>query len=86
VVFTDPDEIEELFYGQEYEWVTNEKVVNTSRWSNFMEQVLLHKASGKHYLAQWEAGATEYQVVDLEVFLTEVEPYETTVIKYREVK
>ena len=77
-IITDPDDIEDLFYGDEYKQVTDEEVVNTSRWSQFMEQILQHKPSGDYYRANWEVGATEYQEVDLEVELTPVFPKEIT--------
>jgi len=84
--FVTPDEIEDLFYGDRYQQVTEETVVSTSRWSNSIEQVLYDTADCKYYLAEWEVGATEYQDVDMEVILTQVEPYEVTVTKYRKVK
>lgn len=81
----DSEEIEDLFYGSDYTQVTDECITDTSRWSNYVEQVFQHKGSGKYYRANWEVGATEYQDVDMEVTLTEVEPFLAQVTKYREV-
>lgn len=78
---TDYDEADYYLFGLETK--VEEHVVETSRWSQFFEQVVYDKASDKYYLLSWESGATEYQDVDFEMLVEEVEPYETTVIKYR---
>lgn len=84
-VITDMDEVEEIFWGDSFKPVTKEEIVGESRWSKFKEQVFLEVSTGKYVLVEWEVGATECQEVDTSYVLTEVEPYMTTVTKYRKV-
>lgn len=87
-VVTDPDEWDQFMWGELYESVEGPHVIDTSRWFNYMEQVVRNKETGKFYLFQWREGATEYQeeyFSESDHMVTEVEPYQETVTKYRNV-
>ena len=81
--------MEEVLWGdaEGTEIIVNE-IIDTSRWSNHYS--LIFKKDDKYYRAYYSSGATEQQderpwEYEDEVKCTEVEPYEKTVIDYKEV-
>lgn len=60
-------------------------IVGETRWSVYKTAVWGFD-DGSFAEVNWEEGATEYQETDANLSIIEVEPYEETVIKYREVK
>lgn len=83
------EEIFDIIYGddEDFESVSEEKIEDQSRWSIYKSLVFKQKSTGKFFWAYWGEGATEYQDGQEEYCsLTEVEPYEVTVTRYKEVK
>ena len=76
------EEFEEIQEGDEWKAATSEEPVDTSRWHILYEQVF-ESPDGKFFRFNWRVGATENQDNDEEIYMTEVEPYEVTVTKYR---
>lgn len=83
-IYEDP--MEDVFYGDDFEAVTEESIDGGSRWAVYLSQVLLHKESQTFWRADWTCGATEYQEEDPNLTLTKVEPYEVTTTEYRPAK
>ena len=74
---------EEIVYGDDYEEVTGEQIVDTSRWHTLYEQVYKKISDGTFWELSWRRGSTEYQDEGPEdVSIREVVPQEVTVIKY----
>lgn len=68
--------------------VVSDETVGNSRWS--IQHKLIFKREGKLYSCSYQVGATEQQdespwEYQPEVQCTEVEPYEKTIVAYREV-
>lgn len=61
------------------------EIADQSRWSVYLVGVWKFD-DGSYVEITWEKGSTEYQDVEPDIFIEEVEPYEQTVIKYRSVK
>ena len=76
------EEFEEIQEGGEWKAVTSEEPIEQSRWHILYEQVF-KSPDGKFFRFNWRVGATEYQDNDEEIYMTEVEPYEVTVTKYK---
>lgn len=81
---TDFDIAEEYLYGMKT--IVPETPVEQSRWSTFFEQIVQDEETGKFFKLEWESGSTEYQEVDFELTVTEVEPYDTIITRYRKVQ
>lgn len=61
------------------------EIADQTRWSVY--KVGVWKFDDDSYVEiTWEEGSTEYQDVNADIYMEEVEPYEQTVIKYRAVK
>jgi len=81
--------LQEVQYGCKGEIVA-EEITDISRWSIYYS--LVFKYEGKFYETDYSVGATEiqdespWQYAPDEIEVTEVEPYEKTVIDYRPVK
>jgi hypothetical protein len=85
----DNETFEEIQWGdhEDFEAVTDTIIEDQSRWSVYKSCVYRQKSTGKLFNAYWGEGATESQEGQDEYWsFTEVEPYEVTVIKYREIK
>lgn len=83
------DEFQEILWGDhdDYQPVTDEQVFDTSRWSIYYNRVFKQKSTGKFFEAYWGRGATEMQDGQQHNWsLSEVEPFETVVVKYSDVK
>lgn len=85
----DKSYMEEVLWNdaEDVEIVVNE-IMDTSRWST--HYTLIFKKDGKYYQTSYSVGATESQderpwEYEDEVECVEVEPYEKTVIDYREI-
>lgn len=76
------EEFEEIQDGGEWEAVTEEEPVEQSRWHVLYEQVF-KSTDGKFFQFNWRVGAPENQDNGEDIYMTEVEPYEVTVTKYR---
>ena len=77
------EEIEDIFWGDEYEEVTKPDITGTSRWSTFYEQVFKKKSDGTFWEASWSRGSTEMQDEGIEGFeFHEVVPVEKTFTVY----
>lgn len=61
------------------------EIADKSRWSLYMVGVWKFD-DGSFVEITWEQGSTEYQDVEPDIFIEEVEPYEQTIIKYRGIK
>ena len=74
-----------------FEILENE-IQDSSRWSIHYNLIFKEWETGKIYETYYSVGATEYQEESPfeyegdEIEVTEVEPYEVTVIKYKAVK
>jgi hypothetical protein len=77
ITWDDLDEIED-----KWEAMTDAEAYAQTRWTVCYQQVF-KSPEDKHFLIQWQRGATEYQDPPDTIYMTEVEPYETMVIKYR---
>lgn len=83
------EEFNEILWGDnpDYKMVTEVSIDDQSRWSIYKSVIVQQISSGKYFEASWGEGATEYQEGQDEPWsLVEVEPYEETVIFYRQVK
>jgi len=61
------------------------EIADKSRWSVYM--VGVWKFDDDSFVEiTWEEGSTEYQDVEPDIYIEEVEPYEQTIVKYRTVK
>lgn len=81
-------EFNEIKWGdhEDYVTVTGEVIEEQSRWSVYKSCVLKQVSTGKFFEAYWGEGATEYQEgQDEDWSLTEVEPFEVTVTKYKSI-
>ena len=68
--------------------VVDSKVIDTDRWHHQNEMVIKDLVTGKYYQINYTTGATEYQEVpfdEMNITYKQVEPYEKTVIAYKEV-
>lgn len=78
--------MEEVFYGDTFEPVTEETIFAHGRWHVSKERVFKEVATGKYWLAEWREGATEMQDTDPDLTLVLVEPIQETVTNYKIVK
>ena len=78
------DDLQDIVWGDhpDYERVTEESVIDTSRWSVFYEKVVRDNGSGNFYRLKWQVGATEYQECDLGAVMTQVYPKRVTTTVY----
>jgi hypothetical protein len=76
---------EDFFEDENFEAVTKENFEGNGRWDIQYSQVFRHK-DGTYWKAYWYTGATENQETDLDLHVVQVEPYEVTITKYKEVK
>lgn len=70
--------------------VLRDTITDTGRWSIHHSLIFKLKETGKIYHTHYSVGATERQderpwEYDDKVLLTEVEPYEKTIIDYRKI-
>lgn len=80
------EKFEEMYWDSDrYEVMVKEYVVDTSRWANLMECVILDTHEGKYWRLNWRSPATEYQEEDWNCFAKEVRPIEKTIIDYVDV-
>jgi len=76
------------FENETYRVITNE-MIDTSRWS--IRHHLIFEYQDKFYESSYSTGATEYQdegpyeYDDNEIECYEVEPYQTTITKYKRI-
>ena len=83
------EEIFDIIYGdnEDFVSVTDGVIEDQDRWSIYKSLIFKQKSTGKFFQAYWGEGATEYQDGQEEYCsLTEVEPYEVTVTKYKAVE
>lgn len=80
------DPMEGVFWGDDFEEVTKEEIVDQGRWTTHYSQVLKEKSTGLFWEATWSHGSTEYQDCDPDLTLLLVEPVEVTVTQYKPVK
>jgi hypothetical protein len=83
------EEIKSICYDdhEDFKWVTESTIDEQSRWSVYKSVVVKQISTDKLFNVWWGEGATEYQEgQDEPCGMNEVEPYEVTVIKYRNVK
>ena len=77
--------------GYKLEFVSSEQI-DTSRWSSLHEAIFRDIETGKYYETTYSQGLTEcqdespYEYDGDEIDFVEVEPFEVTVVKYKEVK
>jgi hypothetical protein len=70
--FEDP--MKDVFYGDTFESVTEEKISDQGRWYTYLSQVFQHKTTKEFWEARWTRGSTEYQECDPELELVKVSP------------
>lgn len=75
---TEPDEFLWDPEGFGFEWVTEEKIDDQSRWSTYFSRVAKKLSEDKYYEFSWASGSTEYQETDLDLMYQEVIPKEVT--------
>lgn len=74
--------LEEVMWGEDWEEVTEEKMVDQSRWNTYYSQVFKRKEDGTFWEFCWSQGSTEYQECDLDLTCEQVEPVEITKVEY----
>lgn len=82
------EEWEEYFEGEDYAEVEPETITYQGRWSTCKEKIIKDTKDNKFYRLSWEDGSTEYQEMpweDTYHTIERVEPYITTVTKYRKI-
>jgi hypothetical protein len=68
----------------EYKSVTNDEIVEQSRWSIYKSKVVKHIRTEKLFMVHWGVGATEYQEGQDEPWsMVEAESYQVTTTKYK---
>lgn len=80
-------EIEEAldWFGSDAYMSDTYEIYDQGRWST--HQSAVWKFDDESYAEiSWATGSTECQEIDPNIKIVEVEPYETTLIKYRKVK
>ena len=68
---------------EEYETVESPSVYDTDRWSISLECIVKKLSDETFWSITWAKGATEYQKVEPDFCMTEVEPVEVTKIQYK---
>lgn len=82
------ENIKVIIYGDDeaFEDVTDEDIVDQSRWSTFYEKVVKHIESGRYFEVWWSRGSTEQQDFGIEEpGWAEVKPVEKTIIAYERI-
>lgn len=84
-------ETRDIVYGDHKDWeIVKDKIIEQARWSSLHLIIAKHKPTGKLYESVCNVGSTEMQDQDSyeedEPIFIEVEPYEVTITKYRQVK
>lgn len=64
------------------EAVVSREIVGQGRWETYLESVYKF-TDNSHVRMSWNEGSTEYQDCPPGIEFIEVEPYEETIIKYR---
>lgn len=57
-----------------FEWVTDENILEKSRWSILVDRVAKRRSDNTFWQFSWQVGATEYQEVDDDIYGIEVFP------------
>lgn len=85
------DEFEEILWddNEDFVAVTEDNIIDQSRWTTTHERVFKQKSTNKYFKAVYERGSTEYQDMDREDMfwgIYEVEPKEVVTTVYEKVK
>lgn len=70
-------------YPRDYESVTEEEIVDQSRWSTFYNQVFKNRVDGTYWKIHWSRGSTEQQDNGIEdIEFQQVFPKQKTITVY----
>lgn len=81
-IYDDP--MEDVLWGEDFEEVEKERIIDQDRWHTYFSQILKYK-DGTYWRANWRAGSTEYQECEPDFNLFKVRPQLEFVTTYEAV-